>query len=111
MFIHICIGIPHLVFQEIKVHALNFALKANLRVSAVSSWILSPGAKNNKEGQRQAISACLFKTSIKSKDDPLKQTKAVKKYTGICKMILAYYLKDRKLEHLQAISVALPTNV
>ncbi|KAJ9080861.1 hypothetical protein DSO57_1039586 [Entomophthora muscae] len=60
---------------------------------------------------QQAISACLFKTGIKTKDDPPKQTKVVKKYTEISKVVLAYYPKDSKIEHLQAISVALSTNV
>ncbi|KAJ9048115.1 hypothetical protein DSO57_1038244 [Entomophthora muscae] len=49
---------------------------------------------------QQAISACLFKTGMKTKGDPPKMTKAVKKYTEISKVVLAYYPKDSKLEHL-----------
>ncbi|KAJ9074152.1 hypothetical protein DSO57_1009231 [Entomophthora muscae] len=60
---------------------------------------------------KQGISSRLFKTGMKTKGDPPKQTKAVKKYTEISKAVLAYYPKDRKLEHLQAISVAFSTNV
>ncbi|KAJ9063536.1 hypothetical protein DSO57_1000114 [Entomophthora muscae] len=60
---------------------------------------------------RQAISACLFKTGMKNKDKTPKQNKGVKKYTEISKVVLVYYPKDRKLMHLQSISVALSTDV
>ncbi|KAJ9066326.1 hypothetical protein DSO57_1010744 [Entomophthora muscae] len=59
---------------------------------------------------QQAISACLFKIGIKNKDNLAKKIKTVKRYTEICKVILVYYPKDRKLEHVQAIAVALSTN-
>ena len=61
---------------------------------------------------QQSISARTFKTEMQDMDDPptKKKTKAVTKCQDVSKAVLKYYAKDRKLEHLMSISIALSKN-